>query len=228
MFYLQHNRHNWQMEDSYRHKGLRNKLVNIIKSKGIADNRVIEAIRAVPRHFFFDNAFLEHAYQDKAFPIGEGQTISQPYTVAFQTEKLNVAKGHKVLEIGTGSGYQACVLLEMGANVYTIEYNRVLYEKTKNFLPRMGYRPRFYHGDGSKGLPVFAPYDRIIVTAGAPNVPGELIQQLNIGGILIIPVGDLDTQRMIKLTKVSASEVEEETFSFFSFVPLKGAEGWGK
>lgn len=216
------------MEDSYKHKGLRNKLVSMVHGKGIRDPRVLDAIRAVPRHFFFDNAFLEHAYQDKAFPIGEGQTISQPYTVAFQTEKLDVRPGHKVLEIGTGSGYQACVLIEMGADVYTIEYNKVLYERTKDFLPRIGYKARFYHGDGSKGLPVFAPYDRIIVTAGAPNVPGELIQQLKIGGVLIIPVGDLDTQRMLKLTKISASEVEEESFSFFSFVPLKGAEGWGK
>ena len=216
------------MEDNYKHKGLRNKLVNIIRGKGISDPKVLDAIRAVPRHFFFDNAFLEHAYQDKAFPIGEGQTISQPYTVAFQTEKLDVKKGHKVLEIGTGSGYQACVLLELGADVYTIEYNRVLYERTKKFLPKMGYKPRFYHGDGSKGLPMFAPYDRILVTAGAPNVPRELIKQLKIGGKLIIPVGDRETQKMLKITRVSESEIEEEAFNFFSFVPLKGEEGWGQ
>ena len=216
------------MEDNYKHKGLRNKLVNIIRGKGISDPKVLDAVRAVPRHFFFDNAFLEHAYQDKAFPIGEGQTISQPYTVAFQTEKLDVKKGHKVLEIGTGSGYQACVLLELGADVYTIEYNRVLYERTKKFLPKMGYKPRFYHGDGSKGLPMFAPYDRILVTAGAPNVPRELIKQLKIGGKLIIPVGDRETQKMLKITRVSESEIEEEAFNFFSFVPLKGEEGWGQ
>lgn len=216
------------MEDSYKHKGLRNKLLNTVRSKGIRDENVLEAIRAVPRHFFFDNAFLEHAYQDKAFPIGEGQTISQPYTVAFQSEQLEVERGHKVLEIGTGSGYQACVLLEMGAEVYTIEYNKVLYERTKEFLPQMGYRPKFFHGDGSKGLPRFAPYDRILVTAGAPGVPKELVKQLRIGGILIIPVGDMDTQKMIKIIKVSESEVEEKSLNFFSFVPLKGEEGWGK
>ncbi|MGK7392768.1 MAG: protein-L-isoaspartate(D-aspartate) O-methyltransferase [Candidatus Cyclobacteriaceae bacterium M2_1C_046] len=216
------------MEDSYKHKGLRNKLVKFIEQKGISDKRVLNAIKAVPRHFFFDNAFLQHAYQDKAFPIGEGQTISQPYTVAFQTEKLEVAPGHKVLEIGTGSGYQACVLIEMGANVFTVEYNRVLYDRTKNFLPLMGYSPRFYHGDGSRGLPVFAPYDRIIVTAGAPNVPRDLLDQLTIGGILIIPVGDLETQKMLKIRKRGSNDFEEETFDFFSFVPLKGKEGWGK
>lgn len=216
------------MEDSYKHKGLRNKLLNTVRSKGIRDENVLEAIRAVPRHFFFDNAFLEHAYQDKAFPIGEGQTISQPYTVAFQSEQLEVERGHKVLEIGTGSGYQACVLLEMGAEVYTIEYNKVLYERTKEFLPQMGYRPKFFHGDGSKGLPRFAPYDRILVTAGAPGVPKELVKQLRIGGILIIPVGDMDTQKMIKIIKISESEVEEKSLNFFSFVPLKGEEGWGK
>jgi protein-L-isoaspartate(D-aspartate) O-methyltransferase len=216
------------MEDSYKHKGLRNKLLNTVKGKGIRDEKVLEAIRAVPRHFFFDDAFLEHAYQDKAFPIGEGQTISQPYTVAFQSEQLEVEKGHKVLEIGTGSGYQACILLEMGAEVYTIEYNKVLFERTKEFLPQMGYRPKFFHGDGSKGLPRHAPYDRILVTAGAPSVPEELISQLKIGGILIIPVGDRDTQKMLKIKKVSESEVEEKPLNFFSFVPLKGEQGWGK
>lgn len=217
-----------QMEDSYKHKGLRNKLVNFIEQKGIKDNKVLEAIRKVPRHYFFDNAFLQHAYQDKAFPIGEGQTISQPYTVAFQTEKLEVKEGNKVLEIGTGSGYQACVLMEMGANVFTIEYNKVLYEKTKKFLPEMGYHPRFYHGDGSAGLPLFAPYDNIIVTAGAPNVPQVLLDQLVIGGVLIIPVGDLETQKMLKIKKLSEDKFEEKTYNYFSFVPLKGKEGWGK
>lgn len=215
------------MEDSYRHKGLRNKLVKYIEQKGIKDQRVLQAIKAVPRHFFFDNAFLEHAYQDKAFPIGEGQTISQPYTVAFQTEKLEVAPGHKILEIGTGSGYQACVLIEMGAKVFTVEYNRVLYDKTKKFLPEMGYNPRFYHGDGSKGLPVFAPYDRIIVTAGAPNVPQDLLDQLTVGGILIIPVGDLETQKMLKIRKIEENKYIEQKFDYFSFVPLKGNKGWG-
>lgn len=214
------------MEDSYKHKGKRRTLVRILEDKGISDPRVLRAIGKVPRHFFFDNALLEHAYQDKAFPIGEGQTISQPYTVAFQTEKLNVEPGHKVLEVGTGSGYQACILIEMGATVYTIEYNKVLFERTRKFLPQMGYSPKFFHGDGSRGLPRYAPYDRIIVTAGAPSVPNSLISQLKIGGILIIPVGDTERQKMIRLTRVDEKKVAREYFDFFSFVPLKGEEGW--
>lgn len=216
------------MEDSYKHRGMRRSLLKILRSKGITNEAVLAAIGKVPRHFFFDNALLEHAYQDKAFPIGEGQTISQPYTVAFQSEKLNVKEGSKVLEIGTGSGYQACVLLEMGANVYTIEYNKVLYERTRKFLPLMGYRPRFFQGDGSKGLPRHAPFDRIIVTAGAPSVPDSLIKQLNIGGILIIPVGDNERQKMLRITRIDEKKLKKEEFDFFSFVPLKGEEGWGR
>lgn len=216
------------MEDSYKHRGMRRSLLKILRSKGITNEAVLAAIGKVPRHFFFDNALLEHAYQDKAFPIGEGQTISQPYTVAFQSEKLNVKEGSKVLEIGTGSGYQACVLIEMGANVYTIEYNKVLYERTRKFLPLMGYRPRFFQGDGSKGLPRHAPFDRIIVTAGAPSVPDSLIKQLNIGGILIIPVGDNERQKMLRITRIDEKKLKKEEFDFFSFVPLKGEEGWGR
>ncbi|GAA0192200.1 protein-L-isoaspartate(D-aspartate) O-methyltransferase [Fulvivirga kasyanovii] len=216
------------MEDSYKHRGMRRSLLKILRGKGITNEAVLAAIGKVPRHFFFDNALLEHAYQDKAFPIGEGQTISQPYTVAFQSEKLNVKEGCKVLEIGTGSGYQACVLLEMGANVYTIEYNKVLYERTRKFLPLMGYRPRFFQGDGSKGLPRHAPFDRIIVTAGAPSVPDSLIKQLNIGGILIIPVGDNERQKMLRITRIDEKKLKKEEFDFFSFVPLKGEEGWGR
>lgn len=216
------------MVDDYKHKGLRNKLVAKIRSKGISDQKVLEAIRAVPRHFFFDDAFLQHAYQDKAFPIGEGQTISQPYTVAFQTQALEVKPGDKILEIGTGSGYQACVLLEMGTTVFTIEYNKVLYAHTREILPEMGYRPRFFQGDGSQGLPAHAPYDGILVTAGAPTVPDALKDQLKIRGRLIIPVGDLDTQKMLRITRTGENSWEEEPFSFFSFVPLKGQDGWGK
>ncbi|ELR68065.1 Protein-L-isoaspartate O-methyltransferase [Fulvivirga imtechensis AK7] len=216
------------MEDSYRHRGMRRSLVKTLRAKGINSEAVLEAIGKVPRHFFFDNALLEHAYQDKAFPIGEGQTISQPFTVAFQSEKLNVASGDKVLEIGTGSGYQACVLMELGANVYTIEYNKVLYERTRNFLPKMGYKPRFFQGDGSKGLPRHAPFDKIIVTAGAPSVPESLIRQLNIGGVLIIPVGDNEKQKMLRLTKIDEKKIRKEEFDYFSFVPLKGEEGWGR
>lgn len=169
---------------------------------------------------------MEHAYQDKAFPIGHGQTISQPYTVAFQTELLKLKSGDKVLEIGTGSGYQACVLCELGAKVYTIEYQRDLYERTRRFLPQMGYKPNFFSGDGSKGLPTHAPFNKIIVTAGAPAVPNSLIDQLSIGGCLVIPVGDDNLQQMLRLTKESERKISKEVFSNFSFVPLKGEEGW--
>lgn len=214
------------MEDSYKHRGLRNKLVKKLASKGIRDERVLNAIGHVPRHIFFDQALLSHAYEDKAFPIGEGQTISQPYTVAFQTEKLELKTGDKVLEIGTGSGYQCCVLLEMGATVYSIEYNHKLYEKTKSLLPTLGYRAAFLvHGDGSKGLPAKAPFDKILVTAGAPVVPKALTDQLSEGGILIIPVGGRDFQKMLRIRKVNGQLVEEQ-FADFVFVPLLGESGW--
>ena len=211
--------------DSYKHRGLRNKLVKKLEAKGIKDPRVLEALARVPRHFFFEDALLPHAYEDKAFPIGEGQTISQPYTVAFQTEKLELKKGDKVLEIGTGSGYQACVLLEVGATVYSIEYNPKLFERTKVFLPSIGYRPFLFQGDGSKGLPQKAPFDKIIVTAGAPVVPTALIEQLAEGGILIIPVGNRDTQKMLRIRKVKG-KLLQETFDNFAFVPLLGEQGW--
>lgn len=213
-------------EDNYKQRGLRNKLVKTLQKKGISDARVLAAIGKVPRHLFFDNALLEHAYQDKAFPIGEGQTISQPYTVAFQTEKLEIRPGNKVLEVGTGSGYQACVLLEMGAKVYTIEYNRKLYETAKSFLPQLGYTPYFFFGDGSKGLPQKAPFDKIIVTAGAPVVPTALTDQLADGGILVIPVGDRERQKMLRIRRKREKLFREE-FDNFAFVPLLGKEGWG-
>ena len=216
---------NSMVEDNYKQRGLRGKLVRKLRQKGIREERLLAAIGNVPRHVFFDDALLGHAYQDKAFPIGEGQTISQPYTVAFQTEKLEIKPGDKVLEIGTGSGYQACILMEMGAKVYTIEYNRNLYEKTRDFLPELGYHPFFFFGDGSKGLPVRAPYDKIIVTAGAPVVPAALIDQLAENGILVVPVGGRDKQVMVKLTK-RMGKIEKEEFDFFSFVPLLGAQGW--
>jgi protein-L-isoaspartate(D-aspartate) O-methyltransferase len=214
-------------EDNYKHQGLRNKLVKKLAEKGIKDDRVLSAIGKMPRHFFFESALLEHAYQDKAFPIGEGQTISQPYTVAFQSEKLEIKPGDKVLEIGTGSGYQACILLELGAKVYTIEYNRVLFERTRDFLPSIGYKPHFFHGDGSKGLPIKAPFDKIIVTAGAPIVPDALTSQLKEGGILVIPVGDRTRQLMLRIRKKEGKLIREE-FDNFAFVPLLGAQGWGK
>jgi protein-L-isoaspartate(D-aspartate) O-methyltransferase len=212
-------------EDNYRQRGLRQKLVKKLAEKGIKDQRVLAAIQKVPRHVFFENALLEHAYQDKAFPIGEGQTISQPSTVAFQTEMLEVKPGDKVLEIGTGSGYQACILLEMGATVYTIEYNRKLYEMTRELLPQMGYRPFFFYGDGSKGLPAKAPYNKIVVTAGAPVIPTALTEQLTEGGILIIPVGDRETQVMVRVRKKDGKLLREE-FANFAFVPLLGESGW--
>lgn len=216
------------LEDSYRHRGLRKKLVRIVEGKGITDKNVLDALAKVPRHYFFDKAFLEHAYQDKAFPIGEGQTISQPFTVAFQTQLLEIRKGDKVLEIGTGSGYQACILMEMGAEVFTVEYIRNLYERTKKFLPSMGYKPHFFCGDGTKGLPAFKPFDKIIITAAAPTVPQPLIDQLQIGGIMVVPVGDSNLQRMVKITKKSESKISKEYFDYFSFVPLVGKFGWGK
>jgi protein-L-isoaspartate(D-aspartate) O-methyltransferase len=213
------------LEDSYKQRGLRNKLVKKLRLKGIADEAVLTAIGKVPRHVFFDDALLAHAYEDKAFPIGEGQTISQPYTVAFQTEKLGVKPGQKVLEIGTGSGYQAAILLELGAKVYTIEFNKKLYEKTKSFLPLLGYNPYFFYGDGSKGVPAKAPFDKIIVTAGAPVIPSALTDQLGENGILIIPVGDRETQKMLKITKKNG-KLLQEAFNQFAFVPLLGEGGW--
>ncbi|OEK00718.1 protein-L-isoaspartate O-methyltransferase [Roseivirga sp. 4D4] len=214
------------MEDSYRHKGMRRQLVKTVQAQGIKDERVLAAIGKIPRHFFFENALVEHAYEDKAFPIGAGQTISQPYTVAFQSELLQIKPGDKVLEIGTGSGYQAIVLLELGADVYTIEYQKTLYEHTKSFLPKMGYKPHFFYGDGSQGLSRFAPYDKIIVTAGAPTVPNALIDQLKVGGCLVIPVGNQKTQQMMRITKTGESKITSEVFNDFKFVPLLGDDGW--
>lgn len=213
------------VEDNYIQRGLRNKLVKKLREKGIKDEVVLNAISRVPRHVFFDDALLQHAYQDKAFPIGEGQTISQPFTVAFQSEKLEIKPQDKVLEIGTGSGYQACVLLEMGARVYTIEFNRNLFERTRKRLPLLGYKPFFFHGDGSKGIPSKAPFDKIIVTAGAPVIPTALTNQLAENGILIIPVGDREKQMMVRIRKQGGKLLKEE-FNYFAFVPLLGEQGW--
>jgi len=213
------------IDDNYKLRGLRNKLVKKLREKGIHDGAVLAAVGKVPRHVFFENALIDHAYQDKAFPIGEGQTISQPYTVAFQSEKLEIRSGDRVLEIGTGSGYQACILMELGAKVYTIEYNRNLYERAKDFLPRLGYKPYFFYGDGSKGLPSKAPFDKIIVTAGAPVVPTALTDQLAEGGIMVIPVGGRDKQSMLQLRKEKGKLIKKE-FANFAFVPLLGEQGW--
>lgn len=210
-----------QFIDSFKHKGLRKKLVDTIRSKGISDEKVLEAIEKIPRHLFLDNVFLEFAaYEDKPFEIGAGQTISQPYTVAYQTYLLDVQKGDKILEIGTGSGYQTCVLLEMGAKVYSIERQKSLYQRTKELLPRLGYRPQLFYGDGYKGLPSFAPYDKILVTAGAPFIPQELIKQLKLGGIMVIPVGKGGTQIMTTVLKKSENEIEKHELDKFRFVPL--------
>lgn len=210
------------MTDTYRHQGLRRKLVETVKSKGISDERVLNAIGKIPRHLFLDSSFTEIAYQDKPFPIGLGQTISQPYTVAFQTELLEVNQGEKILEIGTGSGYQACVLFEMGAKVFSIERHRELHKKSKALLNKLGYNPKLFYGDGYKGLPTFAPFDKILVTAGAPEVPEELLKQLKVDGFMVIPVGKGGSQVMLRLKKISESEFEKEEFGHFRFVPLLG------
>ncbi len=199
---------------------MRNKLADLVESKGIRDKKVISAIRAIPRHLFMDSSFEDHAYQDKPFPIAADQTISQPYTVAYQTELLDVEPGHKVLEIGTGSGYQTAVLLHLKAKVYTVERQLELYKKTNIFFRKMGYRPKkFVFGDGYKGLPEHAPFDRIIVTAGAPEVPKKLLSQLKVGGKMVIPVGE-DDQVMMRITRKTDTEFEREAFGNFRFVPL--------
>lgn len=206
---------------------MRRALVTLLREKGIMDKQVLAAIEKVPRHYFLDKAFLEHAYQDKAFPIGEGQTISQPYTVAFQSQLLDIKRGDAVLEIGTGSGYQCSILLELGARVFSIEYNRHLFLRTNHLLAKMGYRPNLFHGDGSQGLPSYAPYDKILVTAGAPTVPKALIDQLKPMGVLVIPVGDSEKQKMLRITRTGSQKITKEEFDFFSFVPLLGKHGWG-
>ncbi|WP_341216823.1 protein-L-isoaspartate(D-aspartate) O-methyltransferase [uncultured Wocania sp.] len=208
------------MKDTFKHKGLRQQLVNVLKNKGITNEAVLKAIGNIPRHLFMDSSFLDHAYQDKAFPIAADQTISQPYTVAFQSELLEVKKGDKVLEIGTGSGYQTAVLCELGAKVFSIERQQELFKKTSKFLPKLGYRAKkLIFGDGYKGLKEEAPFDSIIVTAGAPFVPKPLLSQLKIGGRLVIPVGD-DVQIMTLFIRKGQKEFEQEEFGEFRFVPL--------
>ena len=208
------------MNDNFRHQGLRLKLVDVLREKGIKDQKVLMAISKIPRHSFIDKAFLEFAYQDKAFPIGAGQTISHPFTVAYQTELLEIKARDKVLEVGTGSGYQTAVLLELKAQVFSIERQKDLYRKTKAFLPKLGYQAMFFYGDGYKGLEKFAPFDKIIVTAGAPFIPEDLVAQLKVGGRMVIPVGGADTQKMILIVKKSENEIEQKVLGDFSFVPL--------
>jgi protein-L-isoaspartate(D-aspartate) O-methyltransferase len=213
------------MQDTYRHKGLRRMLLEDLRAKGISNERVLNAIDSVPRHFFLDKAFEEWAYTDKAFPIGNNQTISQPYTVAYQTSMLNVQKGDKILEIGTGSGYQASVLAILGAKVHTVERHEVLYKAAKKLLIDLGFSNsiRTYFRDGNLGVPEFAPFDKIIITAGAKEIPLALRQQLTIGGMMVIPVGDDKAQKMTRITRISNTEFEDVPFDDFRFVPfLKG------
>ncbi|HTF27759.1 MAG TPA: protein-L-isoaspartate(D-aspartate) O-methyltransferase [Flavitalea sp.] len=208
-------------EDNYRHKGLRKKLVDTVREKGITDEKVLDALMNVPRHYFLDSAFDKLAYEDKAFPIAENQTISQPYTVAYQSQLLAIKSFDKVLEIGTGSGYQAIVLAELGAQVFTIERQKKLFDQLKNFVLRGKYSNiKYFYGDGYEGLPTYAPFDKIIVTAAAENIPPKLVEQLKTNGKMVIPVGGPGVQQMLRLTKNSDGTYEEEVFDNFSFVPM--------
>lgn len=214
-----------RMEDTYLHKGLRKKLVEEIKRKGIQDETILEAINKVPRHLFMDSSFVHFAYKDQAFPIAANQTISQPFTVAFQTQLLDVHKGDKLLEVGTGSGYQCAVLLELGVKVYTIERHKVLNVGAQTLLPKLGYHPHFFYGDGFEGLPTYAPFDRIIVTASTNEIPEKLLEQLKIGGKMVIPVGSRSSQDMTLIEKEGPGTYKTSQHGSFVFVPmLKGKE----
>jgi protein-L-isoaspartate(D-aspartate) O-methyltransferase len=209
------------LEDNYQHKGMRKKLVDLLREKGITDENVLNAIHSIPRHYFLDSAFDKIAYEDRAFPIEEGQTISQPYTVAYQTQLLQIKKGEKVLEIGTGSVYQATVLAELGARVFTIERQKKLYEKHRNYIFKTKYpNIKFFYGDGFEGLPSYAPFDKVIITAAAPFIPPKLIEQMRVGGMMVIPVDEEENQRMLRITKLEGNETKEEAFDKFSFVPM--------
>lgn len=208
-------------EDQYRHRGLRKKLVEEVRRKGITDERVLDALIAVPRHFFLDSAFAQQAYEDKAFPIGSGQTISQPYTVAYQTQLLQCRPFDKVLEIGTGSGYQCAVLASLGTQVFTIERQKPLFDANKEFRYLHSFpNIKFFYGDGYEGLPTYAPFDRVIVTAAAPFIPAKLIDQMKVGGVMVIPVNEGELQRMLRITKMGDDDINEEKFDLFSFVPM--------
>jgi len=210
-----------QVEDRYQHKGLRKQLVDSIREKGITNEQVLDAINKVPRHFFLDTAFDKIAYEDRAFPIGNEQTISQPYTVAYQTQLLDVKPLQKVLEIGTGSAYQSCVLAEMGAKVFTVERQKALFDQNKTFDYLKKYpNIKFFYGDGFEGLPTYAPFDRVIITAAAPFIPPKLIEQMKPGAIMVVPVDEGEKQRMKRITKQAGGELLEETFDAFSFVPM--------
>ena len=216
------------MKDTNKHQGLRNQLALQLQKKGIIDQNVLEVIKRIPRHLFINSSFEDFAYQDKAFPIGAGQTISQPYTVAFQSQLLEVKKDHKILEIGTGSGYQTAILVAMGAKVYSIERQKELFDKTKSLLNAMGYAPKLFYGDGYKGQPTYGPFDKILITCGAPFIPEELIGQLKIGGQMVIPVGAGEIQTMTYVIKISEDQIEKKEFSTFKFVPMLENKEWGK
>jgi len=208
------------MVDSYKHKGQRQKLIKELRNKGISNKKVLEAMEQVPRHFFMESSFEQFAYKDQAFPINKGQTISQPYTVAYQTELLDPQKHEKILEVGTGSGYQTAILLEMGAKVYSIERYRDLYLQAKSLLSAMGYQPYLFYGDGYKGQPTYAPYDKILVTAGATEIPQELLDQLKKEGKMVIPVGDQGGQQMMVIEKTQQGDINQQRKGSFIFVPL--------
>lgn len=208
------------MQDTFKHKGMRRQLINELREKGISNELILEAFNAIPRHFFLDLAFEQQAYSNQAFQIGAGQTISHPYTVAFQTDLLELKKGDKVLEIGTGSGFQTCILCQLGAKVYSIERQRELFLKAKKIIHDFNFNPRLVYGDGYAGLPLHAPFDKVLVTCGAPFVPDALVEQLKDGGIMVIPVGEGKDQVMLKITKLPDGEVDIQKYGYFSFVPM--------
>ncbi len=199
---------------------MRRQLVRELSDRGIKSKQVLDCFEAIPRHYFLDNAFAEQAYSNTAFQIGSGQTISHPYTVAYQTELLDIQKGEKILEIGSGSGFQTCVLCEMGAKVFSVERHKELHLKAKNIVRQLKYNARLSFGDGYKGLPTFAPFDKIIITCGAPEIPEELVNQMKVGGIMIIPIGEGVEQQMKKIVKISDGEITIEDFGVFKFVPM--------
>jgi protein-L-isoaspartate(D-aspartate) O-methyltransferase len=208
------------MQDTYKHKGMRKQLIEELRAKGISDERVLAAFDAVPRHYFLDLVFEKQAYSNTAFQIGSGQTISHPYTVAFQTSLLELNRGEKVLEIGTGSGFQTSILCTLGVKVFSIERQKELYLKAKKIIDQLGFTPKLFFGDGYEGKATYAPFDKILVTCGAPEVPKKLLEQLKIGGVLVIPVGDLELQQMLRIQRVTETEYTEEMFGNFSFVPM--------
>ncbi|MBM3452369.1 MAG: protein-L-isoaspartate(D-aspartate) O-methyltransferase [Bacteroidetes bacterium] len=208
------------MQDNFRHQGLRRKLINELRKKGINDEKILDAFYQIPRHFFLDLAFLEKAYTNIAFQIGAGQTISHPYTVAFQTQLLNLEKGEKVLEIGTGSGFQTCILCQLGIRVFTIERQKELFIKSKEIIKKFGFHPRQFYGDGYKGLETYQPFDKILITCGVREIPQTLVNQLKVGGIMVIPVGEGESQLMKRITKKIDNNIEIEDFGSFRFVPM--------